>query len=92
MRYRLASLALLSLALLGPPGPGLAFEAELQRYYRAIEQICQTGVTPEVTTLYEDARRAVDEARYGAGRDNNFWGVKTPERAHNECFQSPGMY
>ena len=83
-------------ALLVSAGDGLAFQAqpfqaELQRYYKAIEQICRTGVTPDVVTLYEDARRAVDAAGYGSGRDNNFWGVKTPEQAHNECFQSHGF-
>jgi hypothetical protein len=87
---RLASLVVLGLALLAPAADALAFQAELQRYYRALDQICRTGVTPEVTRFYEEARRAVDAAKYGGGRDNNFWGVKTPEQAYNECFQSPG--
>ncbi len=87
---RTAVLAVLGLALLATAGRALAFRAELQRYYRAIEQICRTGVTPEVTKLYEDARRAVDEAKYGGGRDGNFFGVKTPEQARDECFQAPG--
>lgn len=92
---RLAAFVL-GVALLGPAGEGLAFQNEpfqgaLQRYYRAIEDICRTGVTPDIEQLYEDARQAVDAAGYGGGRNNNFWGVKPPDRAYNECFQSPSF-
>jgi hypothetical protein len=86
----------LGVALLGPACEGLAlqnepFQGALQHYYRAIEDICRIGVTPDIEKLYEDARQAVDAAGYGGGRDNNFWGVKPPDRAYNECFQSPSF-
>lgn len=91
-------LAVLGLCLVLVTGPGDAialqnepFQGALQRYYKAIEDICRTGVTSDIVKLYEDARQAVDAAGYGGGRDNNFWGVKPPDRAHNECFQSPGF-
>lgn len=90
------SAALLSVALVAAAGDALALQKEsfqpaLQRYFKAIENICRTGVTPDIARLYEDARQAVDAAGYGSGRDNNFWGVKPPDRAYNECFQAPGF-
>jgi hypothetical protein len=94
-RFRVFSLGV-CLMLVAGPGDAIAlqnepFQGALQRYFKAIEDICRTGVTREIEKLYEDARDAVDTAGYGGGRDNNFWGVKPPERAHNECFQSPGF-
>ena len=92
---RLAALGL-CLVLVAGPGDAIGlqnepFQPALQRYYKALQDICRTGVTREIEKLYEDARHAVDAAGYGGGRDNNFWGVKPPDRAHNECFQSPGF-
>lgn len=91
-------LAALGLCLVLVTGPGDAialqnepFQGALQRYYKAIEDICRTGVTPDLVQLYEEARQAVAAAGFGGGRDNNFWGVKPPDRAHNDCFQSPGF-
>ncbi len=86
----------LCLVLVAASGDALAvqnepFQPALQRYYKAIEDICRTGVTPDIVTLYEDAREAVEAAGYGGGRNNNFWGVKPPDRAYNECFQSPSF-
>jgi len=74
-------------------GPGHAQDfrsIELQRYYQAVDQICQTGITPELVKRYEAAVRAVEQARYGGGRDGNFFGVSSPESLYNRCFQSPG--
>lgn len=92
---RLAALGL-CLVLVTGPGDAIAlqnepFQGALQRYYKAIEDICRTGVTPDLVQLYEEARQAVEAAGFGGGRDNNFWGVKPPDRAHNDCFQSPGF-
>lgn len=92
---RLAALGLCLVVVAGP-GDAIAFQNEpfqpaLQRYYKALQDICRTGVTPDLVTLYEEARRAVEAADFGGGRDNNFWGVKPPDRAHNDCFQSPGF-
>ena len=92
---RLAALGLCLVVVAGP-GDAIAFQNEpfqgaLQRYYQALQDICRTGVTPDLVQLYEEARQAVEAAGYGGGRDNNFWGVKPPDRAHNDCFQSPGF-
>lgn len=67
-----------------------AFQAEVQRYYQAVGDICRTGITPEILRLYQEAARAVDKAEYGSGRGGNFWGLQTPENAWLACFQSPG--
>ena len=92
---RLSALGL-CLVLVAASGDALAlqnepFQPALQRYYRAIEDICRTGVTTDIVGRYEDARQAVEAAGYGGGRDNNFWGVKAPDQAYTECFQSPGF-
>jgi hypothetical protein len=71
-------------------GPAAAYQAEVRRYYDLVRYICQTGVTEQIRVAYEQARVAVDKAQYGGGRDNNFWGLKTPEKAWLDCFQSPG--
>jgi hypothetical protein len=67
-----------------------ALETEVRHYYELLQGVCQTGVTEQIKTAYEDARVAVEKAQYGGGRDNNFWGLKTPGKAWLECTQSPG--
>ena len=91
MIQQLRVLALL-VALVAVAGDALAFQAELGRYFRALNDICRTGVTPDIVRVYEEAATAVEKAKYGGGRDNNFWGVKTPENAWLSCFQSPGDF
>jgi hypothetical protein len=72
-------------------GPADAHEAESRRYYDAVARICQTGVTSEINILYEMAQRADDAARKAGTRHaNNFAGLKSPESAYLDCFQSPG--
>lgn len=78
------------LMLLATASETLAFQTEVRRYFDALARVCQTGITPEIVQRYEEAAKAVEAARYGGGRDNNFWGVKTPEKAYIECLQSPG--
>jgi hypothetical protein len=73
-----------------PAAPALAFEAEVARYHRVVADVCTTGITPAMHAAYEEARQAVERARYGSGRDNNFWGLKTPEGFWLDCFQSDG--
>lgn len=80
----------LCLLLVGTAGPVLAFQAEVRRYYDLVGNICRTGVTEEIIAAYNEARIAVDRAQYGGGRDNNFWGLKSPGRFYQDCFQSPG--
>jgi len=87
---RLAMRAALALGLLAAAAPAAAFQAEVARYHHAVRDICQTGITPAIAAAYEQARQAVERARYGSGRDNNFWGVKSPEGFRLDCFQSPG--
>jgi hypothetical protein len=71
-------------------GPVEAVQDELARYYDSVTSICTTGVTPEITSAYEQARRALDRARAGGALSGNFAGVKTPEEAWLDCLQSPG--
>lgn len=83
--------ALLWTVVLAAPGQAQEFRSiELQRYYQSLDYICQTGITAEIVKRYEDAARAVEAARYGGGRGNNFFGLTTPESAYSRCFQSPG--
>ncbi len=66
-----------------------ALEEEVQAYQRALSQVCQRSVTPELVRLYEIAVKGMDRARAGYGRDSNFWGLRAPELAYNDCFQAP---
>ena len=87
---RFAAALLLAVA---PVSPGQAQDfksVEIQRYYQAVEPICQTGITPEIVKRYEEATRALETAKYGGGRDSNFFGLTSPESFYNRCFQSPG--
>ncbi|MFZ1061377.1 MAG: hypothetical protein WAP47_19565 [Candidatus Rokuibacteriota bacterium] len=83
MRLRLIR-TLLALALV------FTLEAALQRYEQARPHICQTGATPEHIRLYEELVKATEAARYGGGRESNFWGPRPPELAYQDCFQAPG--
>lgn len=60
-------------------------------YQRALAQVCQTKVTPEVIRLYQDALKEMESTRYGHGRDSNFFGLRAPDRAYNDCFQGTGV-
>lgn len=72
-------------------GPTEAFQAELSRYYDTARDVCRTGVTPVLTSAYEEARRALDRARQSGGLpDGNFAGLKSPAELWLDCFQSPG--
>lgn len=95
-----SAVAVLGLSiLLSMPGsqPGVAaaqtagaLPAEVQRYLKALEQVCDTRVTPELVRLHQEAVRAADAAKYGGGRNSNFWGLRTPEHAWLDCFQADG--
>jgi hypothetical protein len=82
-----AFLSLLGLVLVGPAE---AFEAEIARYHAAVVDICRTGVTERIVVAYEQARRALAQARYGGGQGGNFWGLRSPEQFLLDCFQAPG--
>jgi hypothetical protein len=73
------------------PGVGTAFDAAVTRYRAALQTICSTGVTAEIRQRYDETVRAAEAARYGGGRQANFWGPRHPEAAYNDCFQSPSF-
>lgn len=81
--------ALVMLGLL-EVGPTLAQQTDVQQYYDSLRDVCQTGVTPAMTAAWVRARKALDAARYGGGRDSNFAGIKSPTESWLDCFQSPG--
>jgi hypothetical protein len=82
-------LVLLAAGWLAATAPALAYQAEVARYYQSVAPVCHTGVTPAMRAAYDEARLAVERARYGGGRDNNFWGLKSPEGFWLDCFQAP---
>ena len=87
----LAVIGALAAVLAAGVGPTMAFQAELQRYYDSMRDICRTGVTSQMTAAWMQAVRAMDAARYGGGRDgNNFSGIKSPTDTWLDCFQAPG--
>jgi hypothetical protein len=86
----LAVIGVLAAVLAAGVGPTMAFQAELQRYYDSMRDICRTGVTSQMTAAWMQAVRAMDAARYGGGRDGNFAGIKSPTDTWLDCFQSPG--
>jgi hypothetical protein len=71
------------------PSPVSAFEAELETYRQALNQICKTGVTPEVVRLYRAARAAIAAARSKSGPQppRNIT-VRPPDLAFNDCVQA----
>jgi hypothetical protein len=88
VRLRIPALLLLALGCL-VAAPALAYQAEVARYHESVVNVCLTGVTPAMRVAYEEARIAVERARYGSGRENNFWGLRTPEGFWLDCFQAP---
>ena len=86
-----AVLGIVMVALLGAVLPVAAVAQEaVQAYQRAIAQICQKKVTPEMIRLYQQALREMETTHHGQGRDSNFFGLRSPERAYNDCVQAPG--
>jgi hypothetical protein len=71
------------------PSATVAQEAVLA-YQRAVAQVCQKKVTPETIRLYQEALKEMQTTRYGQGQDSNFFGLRSPERAYNDCLQAPG--
>ncbi|MBI4611939.1 MAG: hypothetical protein HY726_23360 [Candidatus Rokubacteria bacterium] len=80
----------LTLLALVAVGPAWAFQGELEAYWRSLKDVCDTGVTPEMTRRYQAAVKAADTAGYGGGRASNFWAPKNPETAYLDCFQAGG--
>ena len=84
-------LATMMTALFGAvlPSAAVAQEAVLA-YQRAVAQVCQKKVTPEMIHLYQEALKEMQTTRYAQGQDSNFFGLRSPERAYNDCLQAPG--
>lgn len=68
----------------GPPNEIVA------RYYVAIGNVCETGVTPELVALHRAVEKIWDANPTGSGRGSNFGGARDPKLAWWACFQSPG--
>ncbi len=78
---------LLALSLLATAVPASAFEADLEAYRQALRGICRTGVTGEITRLYQEAVKAVDAARAARRVPTNFVGPRPPDLAYLDCLQ-----
>lgn len=77
--------------LLVGPAPAVAQQGAVVAYQRAVAKVCETKITPDLVRLYQDAQRELDAARSGQGQDSNFFGLRSPERAYNDCFQGTGV-
>jgi hypothetical protein len=51
--------------------------------------VCQRQVTPELVRLYQEAVKAMEASRNGYGQGSNFYGVRDPYLAYNDCLQAP---
>jgi hypothetical protein len=68
-----------------------AAQGAVQAYQRALAEVCQRQVTPELLRLYQQALKEIDATGRGYGRDSNFHGLKDPQRAYSDCLQAPSM-
>jgi len=86
-----AALGIVMAVLLGAvPASAAAAQEAVLAYQRAIAQVCQKKVTAEMTRLYQEALKEMQTTRYGQGQESNFFGLRSPERAYNDCIQAPG--
>ena len=90
MKLLVWGVAAVVLAAVAPPA-AVAQQETVVAYLRAVAKVCQTKVTPELVRLYQDAQREMETARSGQGQDSNFFGLRTPDRAYNDCFQGTGV-
>jgi hypothetical protein len=72
------------------PASAAAAQEAVLAYQRAIAQVCQKKVTAEMTRLYQEALKEMQTTSYGQGQESNFFGLRSPERAYNDCIQAPG--
>jgi len=86
-----AALGIVMAVLLGVvPASAAAAQEAVLAYQRAIAQVCQKKVTAEMTRLYQEALKEMQTTSYGQGQESNFFGLRSPERAYNDCIQAPG--
>jgi hypothetical protein len=91
VRHPWRALGVCIAVLIATAGPARALQTEIQQYYDAMTDVCRTGVTPPMMAAWERAQQALDAARDGGGQGGvNFAGIKRPDHAWLDCFQSPG--
>jgi hypothetical protein len=78
-------------ALVASALPEAGAQGAVQAYQRALAQVCQRQVTPELVRLYQEALKEIEASRSGYGRDSNFHGLRDPHLAYNDCLQAPSM-
>ena len=66
-------------------------QSAVQAYQRALAQVCQRQVTPELVRLYQEALKEMEASGKGYGRDSNFHGLRDPYLAYNDCWQMPSL-
>ena len=86
---RVLGIAIAAVLVTVLPSATVAQDAMLA-YQRAVAEVCQKKVTPEMIRLYQEALKEMQTTRYGQGQDSNFFGLRSPERAYNDCVQAPG--
>ena len=83
-------LASLLVAVLMAAVPAAAFHTELERYNSALLEICSTGITQDLRSLFEASVEALDAAKHGAaGHQSDFGWPIFPEVAIASC-AAPG--
>lgn len=78
-------------ALVASALPEADAQGAVQAYQRALAQVCQRQVTPELVRLYQEALKEIEASRAGYGRDSNFTGLRDPHLAYNDCWQMPSL-
>jgi hypothetical protein len=88
---RLGAVLLLVATGLVAAGPALGQTATVVEYQRLIAQVCQKKITPEMVRLYEAAEKELDAARARGEQQSNFFGLRDPQRAYDDCMQGTGV-
>jgi hypothetical protein len=86
---RLIRIASLAVALLAVISPHASAQDAVAAYQRALTEVCRRNVTPELVQLYQEAVKAMETSRNGYGQGSNFYGVRDPYLAYNDCLQAP---
>jgi hypothetical protein len=82
-------MASLAVALLAVTSPDASAQDAVAAYQRALTEVCRRNVTPELVQLYQEAVKAMETSRNGYGQGSNFYGVRDPYLAYNDCLQAP---
>jgi hypothetical protein len=79
----------LAVALLAVGSLDASAQDPVAAYQRALTEVCRRQVTPELVQLYQEAVKAMEASRNGYGQGSNFYGVRDPYLAYNDCLQAP---